>query len=190
MKKSGNKRYWVLAGVLALAGGLYVAADGFAQGRWGGCGGPGGGYAQGGGHGMMRGGGFGGHGPGMMRGMGGMHGIAFNLPLIKERLALRPEQEAAWTEVEKAVTDHFTARDGAMATMRDASATEFSARAETHLAVMEGMLAGKRITLEAWKGLEAVLDDTQKTTLKTFTAMGGGRGQGGWGRRGQCQGSF
>lgn len=186
MNKQGKKRYWVLVGALALAGGLYIAADSVAQGRWGGCGG--GGYGPGGGYGMMRGGC--GHGPGMMRG-GGMHGLAYNLPLIKERLALRPDQEAAWKAVEKAVTDHLAARDAARTAMRETVTTDFTARAEARLAVMESMLADKKIALEAWKGLESVLDDTQKTTLKTFTAMGGGRGGwGGRGGRGRCQGSF
>ena len=170
-----SKKGWIFAVIgLFLVVGLTVAAQSRAGGGWGGCrgGGPGGGPGYGpqmmqGGYGMQQG------GYGMHRGGYGMHrggfGMQQHLTGLKEVLQLTPNQETAWKTLEAAMEEQHAARQGmwdSRSEARDGSHIEWM---ESRLAMKEGMLAGQRKVIAAWKGLEEVLTDAQKKALTAFS---------------------
>ena len=136
-----------------------------------------------------------GYGPGFMHGQGG-YGMmgggwggqgavdpAARLDALKAKLAIRPDQTAAWNAYSKAVTDGMTQlqaiRNGIdVDKLRTMSWTD-------HQALM-GKIHDQRAAVftsiqSARTSLVAVLDDTQKSELTAFRHAAFGPGRGGFG---------
>ena len=168
-----SKALAVTAVVLGI-GGIGLAAVGQPAGPGFGPGGFGPGM-MGNGPGFMHGPG----GPGAMGGWGGggFAGPAVRLDALKARLAVRPEQQAAWDAYTKAVQDAAAQMQTARAGMFDAMR---AADWQEHQAIMAKLFDQRATARKAVEAaattLLAALDDTQKThaLLPALTDVGPG----------------
>ncbi|MBF0179673.1 MAG: Spy/CpxP family protein refolding chaperone, partial [Magnetococcales bacterium] len=114
--------------------------------------------------------------PGMMGGrppgpMGGGYGdpaemTRQRLGMLKQQLAIKPEQEESWTAYANALNEQMSGKAGMHnemnANMPPKDPMEMEAR---RIEAMERMLAQKKAVFEAYKSLMAKLDDRQKALL-------------------------
>ncbi len=164
MNKTVNNRFLGIAAITALLAGIYVSSDGFAHGP---------GYPGWGGYpGHMMGGhpGYHGMGPGMMGGHM-MHGgpagsvtpffdtatIENRLTALKNQLAITPEQEKAWTDYVKTLTDQVKNHTTVFNTMHGAGST-----ADGHWQAMRQMLDQNQKAYQAYQALYEQLDARQR----------------------------
>ncbi|MBF0624559.1 MAG: Spy/CpxP family protein refolding chaperone [Magnetococcales bacterium] len=106
-------------------------------------------------------------------GNGGPMGMGFQDPiaaarqldLMKQRLAITPQQETAWKAYADAVTKAAAVQDEIRTQHRAQYLVERTARMERHLEKMEKMLPLQRAVVGEYKNLQGILDANQQKNL-------------------------